>query len=81
MGQEAVQEGTAGRGVDVVSKPTSTPVPGSATAPAACAHADGDVLIHAGDFSGVGDRKDVVRLAAWLDSLPHKHKVGTAWRA
>jgi Icc-related predicted phosphoesterase len=36
---------------------------------------DGDVLIHAGDFTNVGSVKDVERFDAWLGSLPHKYKI------
>lgn len=36
---------------------------------------DGDVLVHAGDFSMVGERGDVLEFNRWLGTLPHKHKV------
>jgi Icc-related predicted phosphoesterase len=36
---------------------------------------DGDVLIHAGDFSTKGDLKVVQSLAGFLKKLPHKHKL------
>jgi Icc-related predicted phosphoesterase len=36
---------------------------------------DGDVLIHAGDFSFHGEEGEVRHFAAWLHSLPHKHKI------
>jgi Icc-related predicted phosphoesterase len=36
---------------------------------------DADVLIHAGDLTGRGTRKQVEEALAWLKSLPHRHKV------
>lgn len=36
---------------------------------------DGDVLIHAGDFSRFGDVADVGRFARWLGDLPHENKL------
>lgn len=36
---------------------------------------DGDLLIHAGDFSMRAKLKDVVEFARWFKSLPHKHKI------
>lgn len=36
---------------------------------------DGDVLVHAGDLTYLGDYYAVSDAAAWLNSLPHKHKV------
>jgi predicted phosphohydrolase len=36
---------------------------------------DGDVLVHAGDFSTRGGVEEVARFNAWLGTLPHKHKV------
>ena len=36
---------------------------------------DGDVLVHAGDFSTRGGEEEVARFAAWLRALPHRHKV------
>jgi len=36
---------------------------------------DGDVLVHAGDFSTRGAVSEVTRFNAWLGTLPHKHKV------
>jgi predicted phosphodiesterase len=36
---------------------------------------DGDLLVHAGDFTNVGDLKDVYSFAAWLRDLPHANKV------
>jgi len=35
----------------------------------------GDVLVHAGDFSGFGERMETIDFADWVMSLPHKHKV------
>lgn len=36
---------------------------------------DGDVLIHAGDLTMTGTRSQVAAAGAWLQSLPHRHKV------
>lgn len=36
---------------------------------------DGDVLIHAGDMCRRGDLEELTRAAAWLASLPHRHKI------
>jgi predicted phosphohydrolase len=36
---------------------------------------DGDVLVHAGDFSTRGGVEEVARFNAWLGTLKHKHKV------
>ena len=35
----------------------------------------GDVLLHAGDFSDIGRREDVVKFNSFLGSLPHRYKV------
>jgi len=35
----------------------------------------GDVLIHAGDFSNVGLADDVSSFSAFLQQLPHRHKI------
>ena len=35
----------------------------------------GDVLIHAGDFTNVGEISDVIDFNNFLDELPHLHKV------
>lgn len=35
----------------------------------------GDVLIHAGDLSQLGTKKEIQRQIDWLNSLPHEHKV------
>jgi Icc-related predicted phosphoesterase len=39
---------------------------------------DGDVLIHAGDFTGLGRVPEICDAGAWFCSLPHKHKVFVA---
>lgn len=36
---------------------------------------DGDVLIHAGDFTRMGHEEDAVDFNAWLGELPHAHKI------
>ena len=36
---------------------------------------DGDVLVCAGDFTGHGEKRDVVAFNDWLGKLPHRHKV------
>eukprot|EP00128_Syssomonas_multiformis_P009588 Colp12_sorted_trinity150504_noHs@30605 len=36
---------------------------------------DGDVLLHAGDFTQEGKQKDVEAFNEWLGKLPHKHKI------
>jgi hypothetical protein len=36
---------------------------------------EGDVLIHAGDFTSTGTEHQVAQFNAWLGSLPHKHKI------
>jgi predicted phosphodiesterase len=36
---------------------------------------DGDVLVHAGDFSRRGKEGEVVRFDAWLGVQPHRHKL------
>lgn len=36
---------------------------------------DGDVLIHCGDFSGMGTERDLIALNQWLGTLPHKTKL------
>lgn len=35
----------------------------------------GDVLIHAGDFTNVGDSRDVRNFNAWLKLLPYQYKI------
>lgn len=37
---------------------------------------DGDVLLHAGDFSNVGKPVDIERFCEFLKEQPHAHKVG-----
>ena len=39
---------------------------------------DGDVLVHAGDFTTRGGRKEIEAFDAWLGTLPHAHKVVVA---
>lgn len=39
---------------------------------------DGDVIIHAGDFSNSGSEGDSVRFGKWWRSLPHSYKVVVA---
>lgn len=36
---------------------------------------DGDVLVHAGDVTMRGNEKEVEEALAWLESLPHPHKI------
>lgn len=36
---------------------------------------DGDVLIHAGDFTRCGHMSEVRQFNKWLGTLPHKHKI------
>lgn len=36
---------------------------------------DGDVLVHAGDFTSSGQEKAVRAFVAWFESQPHPHKV------
>lgn len=36
---------------------------------------DGDVLLHAGDFTKCGQKDEVVEFDNWLSNLPHKHKI------
>lgn len=38
---------------------------------------DGDVLIHAGDFCGVGQAWEIRDFAAWMGKFPHRHKLVT----
>ncbi len=42
--------------------------------------AKGDVLIHAGDFTGTGLPGEVDKFVTWLTAQPHKHKVVIAVR-
>ena len=39
---------------------------------------DGDVLIHAGDFTITGSFEEVKQFALWLEKQPHKHKIVVA---
>lgn len=36
---------------------------------------DGDMLIHAGDFSSSGRLKELTNFNTWLGTLPHKYKI------
>jgi predicted phosphohydrolase len=36
---------------------------------------DGDVFVHAGDFTRRGAMGDVQKFNAWLGTLPHRHKI------
>ncbi len=36
---------------------------------------DGDILIHAGDITAIGNKEIVVDFNQWLGQLPHKHKI------
>ena len=36
---------------------------------------NGDVFIHAGDFTKCGQKDEVISFNKWLGSLPHKHKI------
>ena len=36
---------------------------------------DGDILVHAGDFTRLGLPSEVTAFNSWLGSLPHRHKV------
>ena len=38
---------------------------------------EGDVLVHAGDFSMTGKPHEVAQFNQWLGSLPHRQKIGT----
>jgi hypothetical protein len=38
---------------------------------------DGDLLIHAGDFCGRGSAQEVRDFAAWMGTMPHRHKLVT----
>ncbi|OIP44152.1 MAG: metallophosphoesterase [Deltaproteobacteria bacterium CG2_30_63_29] len=39
---------------------------------------DGDVLIHAGDLSSMGQPEEIARFGEWLGRQPHRHKVVVA---
>lgn len=36
---------------------------------------DGDILIHAGDFSGTGTKNECINFLTWFSSQPHEHKI------
>lgn len=36
---------------------------------------EGDLVIHAGDITGMGTRTEVLNFTYWFSQLPHKHKV------
>lgn len=36
---------------------------------------DGDILIHAGDFTMHGEFRQIARFNKWMGKLPHKHKL------
>ncbi|CAG9821779.1 unnamed protein product [Phaedon cochleariae] len=36
---------------------------------------DGDIFIHAGDFTKCGQKQEVIEFNDWLGTLPHKHKI------
>lgn len=36
---------------------------------------DGDVFVHAGDFTNRGELEDICSFDRWLGELPHKHKI------
>lgn len=36
---------------------------------------DGDVLLHAGDFTGMGRLEEVIKFLGWFEKQPHLHKV------
>ena len=36
---------------------------------------DGDILVVAGDFCGLGDMDDVINFNKWLRTLPHRRKI------
>lgn len=36
---------------------------------------DGDVLIHAGDFTSNGSEKQIEHFVKWFEKFPHKHKL------
>jgi Icc-related predicted phosphoesterase len=39
---------------------------------------DGDLLVHAGDLTLRGERREVEDFNAWLEELPHRHKIVVA---
>lgn len=36
---------------------------------------DGDILIHAGDFTDLGTKRETQNFVKWLGEQPHKHKI------
>lgn len=36
---------------------------------------EGDVLVHAGDFTGIGLEHQIKSFDEWIGSLPHRHKI------
>lgn len=36
---------------------------------------DGDIFIHAGDFTKCGQLEEVVEFNNWIGKLPHRHKI------
>lgn len=36
---------------------------------------DGDIFIHAGDFTKCGKLEEVIEFNSWIGKLPHKHKL------
>lgn len=36
---------------------------------------EGDLLVHAGDFTNTGDLEEVAGFDAWFGALPHRHKI------
>lgn len=36
---------------------------------------DGDIFIHAGDFTKCGGLDEVIEFNQWIGTLPHKHKI------
>lgn len=36
---------------------------------------DGDIFIHAGDFTKCGKLEEVIEFNQWIGTLPHKHKI------
>jgi Icc-related predicted phosphoesterase len=39
---------------------------------------DGDILIHAGDFTNIGEKEIIIDFNNWLGNLPHKYKIVVA---
>ena len=40
---------------------------------------DGDVLIHSGDFCGLGNFLEVLDFAEWMSTFPHKDLMKEGW--